>query len=376
MRIGISALAMESAAGEQKAGVSRYSYSLIEAMLDQPNGHEFVVAVQPDFEVPNAWKGRSAGFFPAGRLALRSKVAWDLFAAPAFIARHRPDVWFSTSHAIPWRRSVPAGLMVHDLYSLTHPQFYSRKHNLVVGRALRHAIPRADLLMVNSHDTAHAIRAMFPGATSNIRVAHLGPGNSVAALPRSQVTDAALAEIGVSRPFLFTLSTMEPRKNLLRLLEAFAAVQAPEVSLVIGGGQPAASEQVRSRIAELGLESRVTLLGYVDDARVPLLYAGCEAYILASEVEGFGMTALEAMMYGARLLCSSGGALPEVVGEAAELFDPLDVTQMAEVTERALRTPELREERVAAGLARAAEFSWAKTAQQTLRALEALGNCR
>jgi len=170
------------------------------------------------------------------------------------------------------------------------------------------------------------------------------------------------------------LSTVEPRKNLRRLIEAFAKVACEDrfadLGLAIGGGKGWEKSDIFEMPAKLGIQDRVKFLGYVADEDLSSLFARCEAFVLPSLIEGFGIPVLEAMLGGAPVVCSRTGSLPEVGGEAVMYFDPTNVDEMASVIAARLDSKESREVTVARGLAQAEKFDWAKTAWLTVQAIE------
>jgi glycosyltransferase involved in cell wall biosynthesis len=267
--------------------------------------------------------------------------------------------------------------MVHDLFTFSHPETYTLKHRLVVGSALVFAIRNADRLLVPSEHTRSQLARRFGVRPERVAVTPLAPANRASPRSRDSVSDDEMARLGVGQaPFLFTLSTVEPRKNLPGLLHGFRRLldldpDSP-LRLVVGGARGWKSQSIERRVRELGLEDRVDFLGFVPDDALPALFARCEGFVLASLTEGFGMPVLEAMHFGAPVACSNTGALPEVAGSAALLFDPLDADDIARSLRRLL-DPEERRARIEAGRRQAASFSWGKTARETLAALEGTG---
>jgi glycosyltransferase involved in cell wall biosynthesis len=182
---------------------------------------------------------------------------------------------------------------------------------------------------------------------------------------------SAQARYGIRAPYILAVGTVQPRKNLARLLEAFAqaarAGDAPQ--LVIAGKRGWLSEGIERRARELGLGERVRFAGYVADADLPALLSGALAFALPSLYEGFGMPVLEAMACGAPVLTSDTSALPEAAGGAALLVDPTDTAAIAAALARLIGEPELRADLRARGLRRAAGATWARCAEETLGVL-------
>lgn len=374
MRIGVNALQMKSQAGHSKAGLSRYAWSLIEGLLaiDQP--HDFTVYVNQQFEVPEEWTKSPRFRFEhtKGKFG-RMPHVWGI--AHASVLSHRYDAWLSLAHTLPLRTKTPRILVVHDLFSLTHPELYVTRRAKITANSLRRAIQVADRLIAVSESTKQELQTHLGVLPQKVTVTHLGPGNEVCRRDPSSVTHAELKALGVPwRRFLFMLSTIEPRKNVPRLLEAFALVAKEErfsdLGLAIGGGKGWENSEVFQMPSRLGISDKVKFLGYVADEDLSTLFARCEAFVLPSLTEGFGITILEAMLGGAPVVCSNTGSLPEVGGQAATYFDPTNTQDMAARIMERLDAPEPREQVVQKGLEQAAKFDWRKTAAKTVQAIE------
>jgi len=170
------------------------------------------------------------------------------------------------------------------------------------------------------------------------------------------------------RPYLLFLSTVQPRKNVSRLIAAFEALDAPDLSLVVAGADGWLSDPINRRIASSTHAARIVRLGYVAEEHVPALYNGAEAFVLPSLYEGFGMGIIEAMACGCPVVTSSASSLPEIAGGAAIIVDPLSVESIRDGIALAL-DPDQRQRLRHAGLRRASQFTWERSAAQTLEAI-------
>lgn len=177
------------------------------------------------------------------------------------------------------------------------------------------------------------------------------------------------SKFGLTGPYILALGSLEPRKNLSTLLKAWRTIcdRRPDLTLAIAGGSNL------SVFSDHGFDvdalPRVKRLGYVEDAILPALYSGCETFVFPSTYEGFGLPPLEAMACGVPVICSNATALPEVLGDAAELVPPLDAEAIAHAVLRVGSDSELRQRLITAGKARAAMFSWDKSAEQIWQVL-------
>ncbi|MCL4534357.1 MAG: glycosyltransferase family 4 protein, partial [Bacteroidetes bacterium] len=185
------------------------------------------------------------------------------------------------------------------------------------------------------------------------------------------------AERGVPERFILYLGTLEPRKNVERLIEAYARLKrAGEIphKLVLGGARGWLYDRIFARVHELSLEEDVLFTSYIPYHELPLWYNLADIFIYPSLYEGFGLPPLEAMACGTPVVTSSGSSLPEVVGAAAMTVDPLDVSAIASAIARVLNEPSLRERLKAEGPRRAARFSWTNAAEQTLKTYHSVLN--
>jgi glycosyltransferase involved in cell wall biosynthesis len=263
----------------------------------------------------------------------------------------------------------------YDLLPLSHPVHYPAAEWVErFRRDAPQAARQADAIIAISHYTKAELIRLLSVPPEQITVVHLGvdpvfqPGSpeDVAALRR---------RLGLPRPYFLFVGTAEPRKNLPHLLEAVARCQAAGLKgmdLVLAGTRSWGTAAAQTRVAELGMEDMVRFPGYVAERDLPALYSGAEAFVLPSLTEGFGMPLLEAMACGTPVVGSRTTSIPEVVGDAGLLFDPEDVEDLASALTRVVTDSALRVALVARGRARAAQFSWERTAKETLAVYEAV----
>jgi glycosyltransferase involved in cell wall biosynthesis len=373
MKIAVAAMTLQTAQDFTKAGVARYTASIVEAFVGMADrGHEFHLFLLPTLEEPEHW--RTAPHVRIHRTWKRYNK-WNLLMGGWAARRWGIDFWFSTAHTVPFWSSVRKGVMIHDLFPLRYPEMFP-EDQLGFYRSM---IPRScrvsDVLFANSEDTKRDIVTMFGTDPRKIVVTPLGPGNVIERRDPASVSDAELAAAGVDPPgrYLLTLSTLEPRKNLAGLVRALDMLRAdPEfadVRLMVAGGKGWKYQEVFDLVEALGMSDAVRFLGYVPDEALPVLFARCAAYVCPSITEGFGMPVLEAMLAGAPVVASNGGAIPEVAGDLARYFDPLSPPDMARAIREELLAGD-RETRVERGLERARQFTWQKCAEATVVGIE------
>lgn len=327
-------------------------------------------------EVP-AGRGRYVrellGAWPAGdALAFgRSATAdgtqpWELIGAPdplwhlraAREASRSCAAFLSTnSYLTAWFTTVPTAVVVHDLIPFVVPELAQARAARIERATLGPAARRAKRFLCVSDATRRDLVARYPATE---------PRAVTVPLAASAVFSSGVAPADLGRPYVLVAGTLEPRKNLLAMLEAWAALpedlRASHLLALVG---PEGWDHARILDAARARPDDVRLLGHVDDAELAALYAGCAAFCFPSRFEGFGLPPLEAMAAGAPVVCSGVSSLPEVVGDAALLVDPLDPRSIRDGLEAVLRDPARAAALRAAGRERAAEFSWARTAAAT-----------
>jgi glycosyltransferase involved in cell wall biosynthesis len=295
-----------------------------------------------------------------GRVAARSWVALRRPALPRRLLAGL-DVVHATSAAVPPARGLPLVVTVHDLAFLHHPEAYPPAGRRWHERSARIAAAEAALLLTPSAATARDLTERYGVEPDRTLVTPLGADPVEPDLAGAR---AVLARLRVAGPYLLTVGTLEPRKNLARLLDAFAEA-APELGdhrlVVVGpsgwGPQPPPGA--------VGAAGRAALAGKVPDAVLHGLYALADGLAYPSLYEGFGLPVVEAMAHGVPVLTSDRSSLPEVAGDAALLVDPTDTAAIAAGLVRLAGDDGLRARLRAAGPPRAARFTWAATAEAT-----------
>lgn len=310
---------------------------------------------------------------PAGRFEVYLRVAWEYSILRLRARLDRLDLMHFPGNLMPPAFPVPTVLTVHDFSS----QFY--RENLGGVRPAWNAsvleaerVPschRASWLITISDFTRREVLARTRVDPRRVRTVRLTPRElEIPALGHARERVAAY---GVASPFVLSVATLSPHKNLGRLVEAFARVSSGPLSgrtLVLVGksGSGRESRALHDRIAALGLHGRVVLTGYVPDHDLPSFYRAAELYVFSSLYEGFGLPMLEAAACGTPVAASSAGALPEVGADAAVYFDPYDPADIARVMAEIVTSPALRAVLAQRGPARASLFTAEQTARDTI----------
>ncbi|HET8630450.1 MAG TPA: glycosyltransferase family 1 protein [Thermomicrobiales bacterium] len=371
-RVGIGAHLLSFAGTYRQAGVSRYIAELLRAFArDAAAGdrrHAFVAFTGP--------ARPPAGFVPPGVLAWRhsrlptarppARIAWEQALAPAAARRERLALYHAPVNVLPPALPCPGVVTVHDVAFLAHPEAFRpakrRYLTLMTGLSARRA---ARVIAVSGHTRDELVRRLGVPA-GKVRVVYNGVDPAFRPLPAAEVARFRAARGLPARTVLY-LGTLEPRKNLRGLLDAFARLDAGnDVGLVVAGAKGWLYDDVFAAVEQLGLGGRVRFVGHVPGEELPLWYNAADVFAYPSLYEGFGLPPLEAMACGTPVVTSATSVLPEVVGDAGLLADPRDPADLATALARALGDAGLRRHLRERGPARAATFSWARAAAETL----------
>jgi glycosyltransferase involved in cell wall biosynthesis len=279
-----------------------------------------------------------------------------------------PDVLFVPSHVLPLALPNRSVVVVYDVGHRFFPRAHTLTEWLYVEWAIRRHVRVATRLLTISEASKRDLVRLYHADASRIDVAYpaVEPHFKPAA---EQEIERVREKFGLRERYVLHLGTIKPRKNLARLVRAFAQADIPrDTQLALGGMATFGVGEVERAIRETGLEDRVRRLAYVPEDDLPALYSGAACAAIVSLYEGFGMPALEALACAAPLLASNRGSLPEITAGSAVTVDPLSVESIAAGLEVALR--DAGSDRRARGLARAAAFSWDAAALQTRQSLE------
>lgn len=262
---------------------------------------------------------------------------------------------------------------VYDLSPLIFPQFHTRENLDLFARKLQHIRQHADVLIAISQSTKRDVVRYLNFPEDRIFVAYGGVNEEFTPDYNTDLMQKVLNKYGIHEPgYVLHVGTLEPRKNLVRLIEAYALVHRRQGGatppLVLAGGNGWDSDDIFAAVQRHRLTEYVRILGFVNDADLPSLYHGASIFAYPSLYEGFGIPVLEAMACGTPVLTSNVSSLPEIVGDTAILIEPEDTQQIADGLQHLLEDIELRRNLGLRGLQRSKLFSWRATAQATLEA--------
>ena len=368
MLIGIDASRTTIA---RRTGTEAYSLELTKALLALDTAHRWRLYFnQPPLR--HTWPhGPNMEFrvIPLRRLWTHVRLSLEMFDSP-------PDVLFVPAHVLPLVRPRRSVVTVHDLGYHYFPEAHTRSARTYLRLSTRLNARWATRVLADSEATrddlvriygtpAHKIRVVYPGRNERFR----------RVVNRDRIRDV-IARLGIDADYILYLGTLQPRKNLVRLVEAYGRILAgwnadsKPPMLVLAGQRGWLSDDIFETVEWLGLKQHVRFPGYVPDRHLPALLSGARVFAFPSLYEGFGFPVLEAMACDVPVVCANSSSLPEVAGDAAIQVDPLDVDALAGALRETLTDESLRSRLIEAGRRQIAKFSWEKCARQTLDVLE------
>lgn len=303
----------------------------------------------------------------------RNRAEWvrgEQTLLPRLAAHERVDLLHSLASTAPGWGRFRRVVTVHDLIYRVYPEAHSGVLTYGMRILVRTAAMRSHRVMADSASTRNDLIRFLKVPRQRIDVVPLGVGTTARAEPEDEAALRSRLGLG-ARPMVLSVSAKRPHKNLLRLLEAVAALEVGERPVLVLPGYPTWHEkELRERTAGLGIDDDVRFLDWVSDVELEGLYAAASAFVFPSLYEGFGFTVLEAMARGVPVACSGRSSLPEVAGDAALLFDPERVEEISSAVRRLIADDALRNRLRSAGRAQAARFTWAETARLVLASYE------
>lgn len=351
----------------QRTGTEQYSYLLLKHLVGLEDEHRYRVYTRewiddPVFKSPKV----EQRVISWSRLWTQGGLAWELW-------RSKPDVLFIPAHTLPVLRpfGIKSVVTIHDLGYEWLPQYHQFPHKLYLNKSTEFAARFATRLIAVSEFTRQDLVTKLKTPVAKIDMVYEGVDLAdMQPVGRGKIA-TVLQKYKIDRPYLLFVGTVQPRKNLVRLVEAFAkSGKADEMDLVIAGGRGWMSDEIYEAPAVFGVEQSVKFLGYIDEEDKAALYSGARATVLVSLFEGFGLPMIESMACQTPVLSANSSSLSEVVGEAGVLVNPESVEDIAAGIIKVTEDEALRRRLVTEGLEQIKKFDWQRAAQETVAVFE------
>ena len=379
MKIGIEAT---SAAELKKAGVGYYTLNLLRALSRmQTNEHICTVYLRSDW--PSEAESPLTDLPPeqAGRWRTRimqCPALWAQLRLPLELRQHRQDVYFFPTSVLPLLyQPANSVITIHDVAFLFFPEYFSPALRYWLTLATKIGLARAGKIITVSEATRQDVLTYYDVPPEKVVTIHHGVQSRFRQLDDTfkPAIEQTKRSYGIQQPYILCIGTLQRRKNIPRLLQAFYMLKQkyhiPHQLVLIGQRYHDLPEhEISETIQRLTLNQDVIWPGYIGAEDMPLLLNGAELFVLPSLYEGFGMPLVEAMACGVPVACSNTSSLPEVVGDAGMLFDPDDVDSIASTLHQLVTQKRLLDALQHKGLQRAQKFSWDTCARKTLNVLE------
>lgn len=356
-----------SAIPARPVGAGVYVVNIARALADRP-GLPLALLTRRDDE--DRWQEIAPGatVLPLVPNRRPSRLLWEQLNGSR-VARHF-DVWHGPHYTLPLRSSTPAVVTVHDMTFFDRPEVHERTKVAYFQRMIRAAVARAQVVIAVSEYTARALNAHFPWLRDVMVVPH-GVDHS-RFTPHAEGADelARLRAHGIRPPYVGSIGTIEPRKDLPSLIRAFADLgrDRPDLRLVLAGRDGWGAAEVRHAVEASGAATRILRPGYLPDSVVPAFLRNAAALAYPSLEEGFGLPVLEAMACGAPVITSAGSATAEVAGDAALLVPAGDPAALGVALSKVLDDPATAQRLRLEGVARASAYTWAASADSHVEA--------
>lgn len=371
MHVGILAQLLSFREGYRQAGVSRYIEYLLRYLPEELDAESRLLALAGRHGRPHSHVSAFPGAvqwewtrWPTHRIPFR--ILWEQLAAPVNSAKRHLDLLHGPVNVVPLGGRTPSVVTIHDLAFLVYPEQYPAMQRRYLRIMTRASARKARRVIAVSSSTARDVTELL-GVPPD-RVVTVPNGVSEDFYPRAGTDELTRFRAANSLPeeFLLFVGTLQPRKNLVGLLRAYAQLdQSERIPLYVVGATGWMYRAIFEEVTRLGIDQDVRFPGYAASDTLPLWYSAATAFLYPSYYEGFGLPVLESMACGTPVVTSNTSALPEVAGEAGMRVNPDDPGEIANAIRTVLSDSSLREDMSRRGQAQARQFTWKRTARET-----------
>jgi glycosyltransferase involved in cell wall biosynthesis len=363
IHIGVDAHLLSLADSYRSAGISWYIQNLLRHLPDADPEIRYTTYLGE-----KRYTGAPELHLQLSRLPTHHptvRILWEQAIQPWALRRDGVDLLHGLALIGPMASSCPFVVTVHDLSFLYYPENFQTLKRLYLQLFTRMSVRRARRVIAISENTKRDLVQQYAISATQVDMIHYGLDPIFRSLPAAQVAEFRVKK-GLPARFILFVGTLEPRKNVARLIEAYAGLPHDRPPLMLIGGKGWLYEDIYARVEALGLGDSVHFVGYVPAKELPLWYNAADLFVYPSLYEGFGLPPLEAMACGTPVVTSTVSSLPEVAGQAGLLVEPTDIRALTAAMEQVLTDTAMQEEMQATGLIQARTFSWEKAAQRTV----------
>lgn len=344
-----------------RVGSGEFCYQLLVSLakIDKTNEYFIFLPKAPTSDMPKESSNWHYVVF-SGKL-------WTLWGLSKKLMNYkdRIDVFFSPTHYLPFVSARPSAIAILDVSYLHFPELFKKKDLYQLKLWGKFSIGKAKKIITISKASKNDIIKEYGAEAEKVAVVY--PGIK---FHKRNMNENVITKYGLKKNYILFVGTLQPRKNIKRLIEAFSKIKNKNIKLIIVGRKGWMWEEILEAPSRFDVSERVVFLDNVGDDELPEFYKNASCFILPSLYEGFGLPILEAMKYGCPVLTSNVSSLPEAGGDAAVYFDPEDVNDIAEKIEKVLSSEKLRKDLIKLGKEQVEKFSWDKSARETLEVLK------
>lgn len=356
---------------EIKVGISEYAFQLLQQFSQckaQTSEFRVYLKEKPREDMPEETKQWKYRVVKPAKLWTQIGLPFDLYAHVS-----KPAVFFTPTHYAPRLSPVPTVISIMDVSYIHFPELFAKKDLYQLQNWTKYSAKSAKKILTISESSKNDILRIYGKADQDVIVTY--PGIKEPYRGDVLSMNELQKQYKIPGEFILFVGTLQPRKNIERLIESFSQIlpSHQDLSLIIIGKQGWLYEDIIAAPKKFGVEKNVIFLSYIDDQTLATFYKHAVCFILPSLYEGFGLPVLEAMSYGCPVITSNVSSLPEAGGDAAVYVDPLSIEDIAMKLTEVIDNESLRREMIEKGKKQVKKFSWEKTAKETLQVLEAVG---
>lgn len=355
-------------------GVGVYIKNILERIMPQSEKHTMSIIKRPDvFPMLDLNHKKQVEIINI-KLPLSARIIWEWIFLPQLLNKKKIDLFWGPTHFLPPIKVCKYVVTIHELVPFVLPRSlpFSRRH---YRRLLSYSIRLADVIIVVSESLKQDLIKFFPVQTDKIKVIHNGVDESFQPQSDNEILSRIQKKYQLPSRFILTLGVMEPKKNIIGLIQSYADLRSSFSDLpklVIGGSRKYGwkNSNVFKLVQSLSLENEIFLTDSISHEDLPAVYSLAELFILPSFYEGFGLPVVEAMACGTPVITSNTSSLPEVAGDAAILVNPYNVADITNAMKEVLLNETKRKQMIERGFQNAKRFSWNRAANELLQVFE------